>query len=232
MAKPPEKPPEQKPEEVDPDGLLKKIEEDKKKEEQQKQEQVKKEQEQKKLDEEKKVAEQKKRDDDKKKADEKKKLADEKKKLEEKRLAQQAEKFDADKISNLLNNQEGSQKAKAEQGEKKDASLGVTKGTGTKLTQSQMGLLIGMIQDQIRPCYSPPPTAQGKDYRISVHIEVNRDGSLNGAPRTTNNNSDPSFSAASSAAERAAVRCSPLKLPAEMYDSWKEIEFSFKANDL
>lgn len=217
--KPEEKKEAAKPAETDPEGLLKKLEEAKKEEEKKKQEE-----------EQKKLAE-KKREEEKKKAEEKKRLAEEKRKLEEKRLAQQAEKFDADKISNLLNNQEGAQKAKAEQGEKKTASLGANKGTGTKLTQSQLGLLKGMIADQIRPCWVTPPSATGANYSIAILIGLNREGSLTGQPEVTNSDADPSFRAASGAAVRAILRCSPLKLPAEMYDNWNEIEFSFNIND-
>ncbi|MES2906155.1 MAG: cell envelope integrity protein TolA [Pseudomonadota bacterium] len=216
--KPVEKPPEKaqaKPEEVDPEGLLKKIEDAKREEEKKQQEEDKK----------------KKAEEEKKKAEEKKKIAEQKRKAEQDRLAKQAEKFDASKISNLINNQDGAPKPDADAGEEKKASLGAKQGTGKRLTQSQLGLLVGMIQDQIRPCWVTPPSATGSDFTISVKISVNSDGSLNGQPRITNSDSDPAFSAASGAATRAIVRCSPLKLPAEMYEDWKDITFSFKVND-
>jgi colicin import membrane protein len=191
---------EKKPDEVDPEGLLKKIEEQKKQEA-------------------------------KKQAEEKKKLAEEKKKADEQRLAKQAQKFDADKISNLLNKQEGSQAPKTEAGEEqKHASLGNPKGEGKALTQSQKGLMQDMIEKQILPCWSIPPGLP-EDVVIDVQMDMNPDGSLNGRPKVVNNNSHPAFRAAADAAVRAVLRCSPLKnLPPEWYageGGWKEIGYEF-----
>jgi len=214
---PPPEQPEKKPDEVDPDGLLKKIEEAKKQEEKKKQEELKKEE-------------------AKKKAEEKKKLAEEKKKADEERLAKQAKKFDPAKISNLINNQEGAQTPKADDGEKKDASLGAEKGTGKKLTMSQFDLMIGMIAEQVRPCWSPPLSATSSDDLVVVlQISMNRDGSLKGRPQVLNNNANPSFRALSDAAVRAVMRCAPLKLPADWYDGengWADIKYNFPVNSL
>jgi colicin import membrane protein len=193
---------EKKPDVEDPDGILKKIEEAKKKEE------------------------------EKKKAEEKKKIAEEKKKAEEQRLTKQAAKFDADKISNLLNKQEGAQAPKTEEGsEQKQASLGNPKGEGKTLTQSQQGLMNEMIQKQVLPCYSPPLGASSLDFIVKLKIIMNRDGSVKGQPEVTNSDSHPMFRAVADAARRAILRCSPLKLPAEWYDGalgWNEITYEAK----
>lgn len=220
--KPQEAPPEKaKPEEIDPDGLLKKIEEAKREEEKKKKEEE----------------EKKKTEEAKKKAEEKKKLAEEKRKAEDQRLAKQAEKFDADKISNLLNKQDGAQKPAAQQGEQKDASLGAREGTGKRLAMSQTAMLVGMIQDQIAPCWSPPLNASAASTSLIVKIDIsfNRDGSLNGRPQIINSNSDPVFRPMADSAVRAIVRCAPLKLPADMYEGeggWKDLTFNFDPSSI
>ncbi len=204
---PPEKS-QTKPDEVDPEGILKKIEEAKKLEEKKKQEELKK-------------------AETKKKAEEKKKLAEEKRKAEQERLAKQAKEFDADKISNLLNKQEGAPKPKAEEGEKRSASLGSNRGTGTKLTKSQVDVMNDMIRRQVEPCWVNPTAS---DLIVKVKIPMNRDGSIRGRPQVMNSSPDPTFRILSEAAVRAVMRCSPLKLPAEMYDGedgWEVIDYNF-----
>jgi colicin import membrane protein len=208
---PPPAPSEKKADELDPEGLLKKVEEAKKEEEKKQQEELKKQE-------------------AKRKAEEKKKLAEEKRKAEEQRLAKQAQKFDADKISNLLNKQEGAQRPKTEAGaEQKQASLGNPKGEGKALTQSQIGLMQDMIEKQVLPCYVSPPGAPD-DLVVELHMAMNPDGSLNGRPQVTNSSSNPVFRAMADAAVRAVLRCSPLKLPPEWYagtGGWKDIGYQF-----
>lgn len=207
---------EKKAEELDPDAMLKKIEEQKQQDEKKKQEDLKKEE-------------------AKKQADDKKKLAEEKKKADEQRLSKQAEKFDADKISNLLNKQEGAQAPKAESAEEKQASLGAEKGTGKKLTMSQRDLMAGMIEEQVRPCWSPPLNASDiNDMVVVIKIAMNRDGSLSTQPRVINSDANSSFRAIADAAVRAIVRCAPLKLPAEWYDGeygWSDITYRFPVSN-
>lgn len=120
-------PPEKKTEETDPDGILKKIEEQKKEEAK------------KKAEEKKKLAE------EKKKAEEQR-LAKQAKEFDPSKISNLLNKQEGAQAPKT--------EAGAEQ---KQASLGNPKGEGKALTQSQQGLMQDMIEKQILPCWSIPP---------------------------------------------------------------------------
>ncbi len=157
---------------------------------------------------------------------------------EQQQQRDQQRSFDAANISNLINRQQG---APAPQGQpsqqtNRQASLGNPQGTGTRLTQSETARLVGLIRDQIQPCWSPPVgLANADQIRVRIDIAMNPDGSLNGRPRIVNPTSDPAFRAVSESAVRAILRCSPMRLPTEMYDrpnGWRAIEFQFDPSQM
>lgn len=89
------------------------------------------------------------------------------------------------------------------------------------------------IRAQIFPCWNPP--IGGRDVRhmsVVLHVELARDGSVQGRPAlvsqtgATAGNADYARAFAETA-QRAVLRCSPLKLPAELYDQWKSFELNF-----
>ena len=200
--------PEPKPvaEPLDPDALLRKLEEVRKKEEDKKKEEARKKEEQKKV--------------------------EEAKRKEEQRKAQIKR--------DIINNQQGTvRQAGVQDNAQREASLGNPQGTGRKLNQSQYAQLVGMIRDQIQPCWSPPPSAGERPLVVKIELKMNRDGSLNGRPAVLNTSGDPSFRLISDSAVRAILRCAAqnggLKLPADMYDApngWREIEFAFDPSQL
>lgn len=93
--------------------------------------------------------------------------------------------------------------------------------------------LAGLVKQQITPCWNIPTGARDvHKMRIGIRIFLNPDGTLRGAPRLEDPNrvrSDPFYRAMAESAIRALhnPRCSPLKLPHDKYDIWKEISFNF-----
>ena len=94
------------------------------------------------------------------------------------------------------------------------------------------------IRAQIAPCWNPP--IGGADVRkmtALLHIELARDGSVQGRPAlvsqtgATAGNADYARAFAETA-RRAVLRCAPLKLPAELYDQWKSFELNFDPNEM
>lgn len=94
------------------------------------------------------------------------------------------------------------------------------------------------IRAQIAPCWNPP--IGGADVRkmtVVLHIELARDGSVQGRPAlvsqtgATAGNTDYARAFAETA-RRAVLRCAPLKLPADLYDQWKSFELNFDPSEL
>jgi len=98
--------------------------------------------------------------------------------------------------------------------------------------------LAQMVKDQVTPCWNIPAGAKdARDLQIVVVIDLNPDGTLRGSPTISDASryeSDPFFRAAADSALRALrnPRCTPLKLPYEMYETWKRIEFTFDPKEV
>ncbi len=89
------------------------------------------------------------------------------------------------------------------------------------------------IKSQVAPCWNPP--IGGADVRkmtVLIRADFGRDGRLIGVPSVvsqtgvTAGNGDYARAFAETA-RRAVLRCSPLKLPADMYDLWKSAIINF-----
>jgi hypothetical protein len=213
---PPPRPQVAQREELDPEGLLRRLEEKRRREEQVRQAEQQRQEEQRRQEQ----------------ARREEQRRQEQARREEQRRQQQQQQFNAQQMRDLINRQQGAPAPSAQQGQtQRQASLGNPQGTGRRLTQSQFALLVGMIRDQVQPCWSPPVGGiAGNRLIVRIEIAMNRDGTLNGRPRVMNSSADPQFRAVSDSAVRAIMRCSPLRLPAEMYDApngWREIEFAF-----
>jgi hypothetical protein len=96
--------------------------------------------------------------------------------------------------------------------------------------------LAQMVQQQISPCWSIPGGAKDvQGMKIAVRIQLNQDGTLRGAPRLedTGKMSDPFYRAVAESALRALRNptCSPLKLPLDQYDLWRDITFIFEPGE-
>lgn len=94
------------------------------------------------------------------------------------------------------------------------------------------------VKDQVTPCWNIPAGAKdARDLQIVVLIDLNPDGTLAGKPTISDvsrYDSDPFFRAAADSALRALQnpRCTPLRLPHEMYDTWKHIRFTFDPKEV
>ncbi len=198
-------------------------------------------------------------DDAKKKAEDearKKKLADEAKK---KRLAEQArkkaedakKKFDPNKIASLLDkapddsapkallDKDPKKKGQQAAGSSQTAAVtgreaGTATGTDTVLSAREQDLLKGMLKSQLNGCWRPPGTGGGSDVPVvSLHWQLQIDGSLDGEPRVTQAPSTSAGQVYAEAALRAVKNCAPFRLPPDKYDGgWKIIDWVFDPREM
>ncbi len=99
---------------------------------------------------------------------------------------------------------------------------------GTRLTVSEKDAL----RRQIEKCWNVPIGARNpEELVVEIKIRVNRDRTVRDAQivDTTRASADTFFRTMAESARRAVVnpRCSPLKLPPDKYDEWKEITMTF-----
>ena len=94
------------------------------------------------------------------------------------------------------------------------------------------------IRAQVAPCWNPP--VGGRDVRrmtVVVTVQYSRDGRVIGLPvagtptGSTAANADYARAFAETA-RRAVLRCQPLKLPAELYDLWGNVEINFDPEEM
>jgi colicin import membrane protein len=221
----------------DEEGLLRRIEEDRRREQEQRQAQQQREQREREAREARERQQREARERQQREARERR----ERRERERQQQQAQQQQFDAQAVRNLINTQRGAPQPQAQQGETRTASLGNPRGSGQRLTQSQIALLAGMIRDQIAPCWSPPPGVQGAN-RAVVRIELlmNQDGSFNARPRVLNASNEPGFRPLADSAVRAIENCArrqggKLNLPPEQYNvpnGWREIEFAFDPSQM
>jgi outer membrane biosynthesis protein TonB len=141
---------------------------------------------------------------------------DQAKKAEKKPAPAEAEPFDAQKLVAALN----------------------VPSRRTSIDRQRLGsTLAAMVKQQVTPCWSIPGGAKDvQDMKIAVRIQLNPDGTLRGAPRLEDARrlqADPFYRAVAESALRALrnPRCSPLRLPLDQYDIWKDITFLFEPGE-
>jgi outer membrane biosynthesis protein TonB len=93
------------------------------------------------------------------------------------------------------------------------------------------------LRRQIESCWSPPVGARdAQNLVIDVKITVNPDRTVASAEVVDKSRmaTDPFYRTAGEAAVRAVLnpKCSPLELPADKYDQWKNTSFTFDPKDL
>lgn len=199
-----------------------------------------------------KIEEQRKADEAKKKAEDearKKKLAEDlkKKKLAEaaKRKAEEAKKFDANKLANLIEKapEDAQQKALLDKDPKKKGQqaagtsqtatdtgkeAGTATGNDTLLSAREQDLLKGLIKGQLAQCWRLPGGGGGTEIPVvELSWKLRPDGSLDGEPAVKSAPNDTLGAAASEAALRAVRGCQPFHLPAESYEAWRAIDWTF-----
>lgn len=104
---------------------------------------------------------------------------------------------------------------------------------GDKVTMTELDLL----RQQLSRCWNLPAGAQdAQDLRIEVRIQVNPDRTVRGTEIVDQGRyaRDGFFRAAADSARRAVVNpnCSPLELPPEKYEQWKNILIVFDPREM
>lgn len=188
-----------------------------------------------------KAAEARKKAEDARKAAEAKKKADDARKAAEAKRRAEAKKkqFDADNISALLNKipDKGGPAPAVEKSElpskAKGPVAGAPEGKDTRLTASEMGLLIAAIRQGVQPCWRVLSGGQGAEATaVRMRIRFNQDGTINGEPQIMNPQSTAFFMAAAESAKRAVMQCQPYNLPQAKYAAWADVILNFDPKDM
>ena len=115
----------------------------------------------------------------------------------------------------------------------KSAGKATTPRAATVSAQAMAGLAAA-IAAQVKPCYVVPAGGTDSGNIITVlRLRFNPDGSVSTAPRIAEQSGVTESNQAyarqiGEAARRAVLRCSPLRLPADLYKGgWEDIEFVF-----
>lgn len=94
---------------------------------------------------------------------------------------------------------------------------------------SEIRMIAAQVMRQLRRCWAPPADA-GLPL-VKVQFALNRDGTLARDPVALPVNSgdlqSAQFQLAAKSALRAVRACTPLRLPADRYDVWREEEVVF-----
>ena len=104
---------------------------------------------------------------------------------------------------------------------------------GSQLSASEMD----MVREQISRCWNIPAGARdAKDLVVEIRVVVLPDGNVQQATIVDQGRAaaDPFFRAAAESARRAFFNplCRPLRLPADKYETWKDMSVDFSPKDL
>ena len=162
------------------------------------------------------------------------------------KLAKQSrQKEKADALNGLLQNlAEATQAKEAEENQKaqkkalnKQLAQNLTAAVGDALkTPSNSSIMplgvsdIDRLRSHISKHWTPPVGAKGaSQLKVDVFVKLERDGTVTRAEIVDKSrfNRDKLFSVAARAARSAILEASPLPLPAEKYELWKEFIFGF-----
>ncbi len=141
--------------------------------------------------------------------------------------------FDQNKIAALLDKREPVRTASAAREIAATTTAGIPRGTATRLSISERSAIDSAVREQISPCWNPPIGAAGaEEMRVTVRFQLNTDGTLSGGPAVVDWGSAAGFQAAADSAMRAVRRCSPLRLPAQAYEYWRDVQITFDPRDM
>ena len=105
------------------------------------------------------------------------------------------------------------------------ANPGAPNAHAQRMSGSQERQLDDWFKDAYMACWSPPPTTpEGDVYIPEVQVTFNADGTLSGQPVLVNPPPDPAWRAHAESAVRAALRCNPMKIPAQyspFFEQWR-----------
>lgn len=135
--------------------------------------------------------------------------------------------FDTDQISALLDKSEPTGASEASE---TPPTLGSATGSITeRMTQNELDALRSRLASCWNIQLAPPDLAE---LRVRVKMFLNPDGSLLQAPQVLEVGSSEFARTAAESAIRAVRRCAPYDLPAEKYDSWREINVTFDPREM
>ena len=105
------------------------------------------------------------------------------------------------------------------------------KDLGPSLTISE----IDLVRQQIARCWALPAGAKdAHEMTVELRVMLAPDGAVQGA--TIENQSlmavDPFYKAMAESALRAVLKCSPLKLPEDKYEDWRDLKLSFNPKEM
>jgi hypothetical protein len=107
---------------------------------------------------------------------------------------------------------------------------------GAQLTASELDALREQIMRQLIPCWNVPAGIRdAKDLVVEIHAVVTQDGTVQQAAIVgAGLGGDPAYRAAAESARRTFFnpQCTPLKLPPEKYELWKELYVRFSPKDI
>ncbi|MES2498695.1 MAG: hypothetical protein V4618_21480 [Pseudomonadota bacterium] len=97
-----------------------------------------------------------------------------------------------------------------------------------------MNGLVSLIASQVKPCYTIPAGGTDTTSIVSrIRLRLKSDGSIGVAPEVLGNigvtpANQPYVRQMNEAATRALQRCGPYKLPADLYEIWQDLIFTFR----
>ncbi len=132
-----------------------------------------------------------------------------------------------DEISALLDK---TKSAAAPAATEQDATIGAVTGSPfSRLQQNE----IDALRARLASCWSIPPTAADPaELRVKVKMFLGRNGALERDPVIVEYRPGTIGQIAAESALRAVKLCAPYNLPAEKYDSWKEIIVTFDPREM
>ena len=146
--------------------------------------------------------------------------------------------LDAEALSNLLDKKLPKAKVKPLDTSALAKSIEKDLPKTARIDPRATATLIAAIRSQVAPCWNPPiGGADAKKMTVLLHLDINRDGSIAGRPGIVSQTGVTSGTADyarafAETARRAVLRCSPLKLPTELYDQWKAVEINFDPSEM
>lgn len=146
--------------------------------------------------------------------------------------------FEAQELSNLID--KSLPKAKRKPLDTSEFAKSIEKALpkGARLDARATATLEQAIRSKIAPCWNPP--IGGEDVRsmtVVLRIQLNRQGAVVGMPEVLDQTGvtpgNQAYARAfADSARRAVIRCSPIELPADLYDAWKTVELSMNPSEM
>ena len=107
---------------------------------------------------------------------------------------------------------------------------------GSQLTASELDALASEVLRQLTPCWNVPAGARdARDLVVEIKVSVSPDGTVKQATIVDQGRmGDPLYRAAAESARRTFFNptCTPLKLPADKYEVWKDLVVDFNPKDI